>query len=301
MEDTTIDSIPRLRMDDLGDDDRLCDYTRRDRPFIVTGAMSGELAPPACSLDTFIERYGDHVVRVSDRTFYLPFSTAQCSVRQYVEHMMRYPRTGLEPSEAPIPYVFHDDLGKDAALQGAGATDTPFEITRMCPLPALFTNTFENYPSTATRIAVGPQFSHSGIHTHGVAVNMLAFGQKHWYLYPSRLREKGMQRLFALIRGARVPAPQLFWLHHFHPLCVGVHGDIRDRIRTAAEMLADRGLYEIPPAETWTEPLIAEDIRGVEAVQTPGDVMFVPERWAHWVINEAWSLAVIYELVMTFD
>ena len=291
-------SIERFPATVLDDRASLAKLVATDQPFIVEGALRGELAPPRASIERFVEAYGDHVVRVSSRTFYLPLSTEQCRVHDYVRDVERVPAR-LHSSDPPIPYVFHDDIGEDAFRQGSGATETPFGIAELCPLPVAFSDDlWRGKRLAAIRIGLGPRFSHAGLHTHGVAINLLAFGSKRWFLYPSRMGERQLKRMFALIRGARVPSPQLFWLEHFHPLAMAGEGDIAPALRDAAEALAARGLFSIPPTETWSEPLHADDLRGIEARQEAGDLVYVPEHWPHAIINEAWSLSVIYELVL---
>ncbi len=290
-------TVARLPADVLADRAALEARIAEGRPFVVTGGVGGALAAAVSSIERLVELFGDHVVRVSSRTFYLPFSTQQARVRDYVREVASAPS---EPTSAdePIPYVFHDDLGQDARRQGAGATDTPFQIAQICPLPDMFGQVFYGKRLAAIRIGLGPRSSHAGVHTHGTAINLSVFGRKRWWLYPAQIGEAQTKRLHALIGGARVPSPQLFWLEHFHPLALGVDGDVVGALREKAESLAARGLYEIPAGETWTTPFLAEDLRGIETTQDTGDLVYVPERWPHAIINDAWSLSVIYELAL---
>lgn len=266
------------------------------RPFVVEKALQGALA--GTSLETFVELYGDRVVRISSLPFFLPFSTEQCSLRDYVREITNRAPVRLDSSEAPVPYVFHDDLGLDSLRQRSSPSATPIEIAKVCPLPDLLAQIFAGRPLAAIRIGLGPRGSHTGVHRHGIAFNQLVFGRKRWFLYPADTHEEQLHRIRTLIGGARALSPQLFWFEHFHSLAANTDGDVVTMLRQKAEELSARGLYEIPSTETWSKPLLAETLRGVEVTQEAGDLVVVPARWLHAIINDAWSLSVIYELTL---
>jgi hypothetical protein len=267
-------------------------FVANSRPVILTDLMNGELAPPACSLESFVETYGNVCFRSSDRSFELPHATSALSLKDYVNRVACEPQSRLEPLLPPIPYIFHDVLGNDEIHFDSMHASTSIPIEEKCPPPDFFVTLSQTYPCVAARIALGPSNSHCGLHTHGAAVNMIAFGSKRWFLYPNRV----VSRLIRLIFGARVSCPQLFWFIHFHKLAVANDGDITSEFFRTARRLEMVGLYDIPSSETGIEPLLAEDLRGIEVLQKAGEIMYVPDGWGHWILNEDFTLSVVYQL-----
>ena len=269
----------------------------RRRPLMILDAITGEFAPPNNTLDSLLERYGDDEFRVSQRVFSLPIATDLCQLRSYVEKVQSLPAKELSPLALPLPYVFHDDLGNDFnKCENRFRSKSQIQLQDKCPPPDFFVELSQQTPCEAVRLALGPRSSHCGYHSHGPALNMLVFGRKRWYLYPPDINE----RILKLIRGANVPNPQIFWHHNFHPLCAKGKGDISNEIFAKADQLAAEGLYEVPQAET-RGPLLAEVFRGIEVTQEPGESVFVPDSWGHWILNDDWTLSIIFELSRNND
>ena len=128
----------------------------------------------------------------------------------------------------------------------------------------------------ATRqFAIGPAGSGAPIHYHSFAVNSLFYGAKHWFLFPPA---------YSIISNQPISE----WIEDDEK---GL-GKYRQRSHVVynaeEEMKARKKALKTKDFDA--------SFRPYECVQRQGDIMIVPEKWGHGVVNIQESVAVAAEL-----
>lgn len=125
------------------------------------------------------------------------------------------------------------------------------------------------------QFALGPALTGAPMHFHGRAFNALVHGVKLWVLLPPPLA----------IFSTRHPV--LWLLHELPVLARRLSSSHSQRGKQPSDQRGGSGA----PGDAWGDDHAAVYV----TVQGPGDVVFVPENWAHVVVNLADCVGVAYE------
>lgn len=177
-------------------------------------------------------------------------------------------------------YVFHDLLQADAADLG-GAVRSPLVDAVVESL---------GQPVIHQWLTVGSGGSHCGCHAHGSAINVLLCGRKRWFFYPPEV----VPKLMPWFRAAQVEASQRFWAEELLPAAEGEGNVVPALMARVVEL--QRGGHDVRvPASALFTPITGAEARGLSWIQEAGHLVFVPDRWGHWVLNLEASAAVVFE------
>jgi hypothetical protein len=264
-------------------------FVPRHQPAILT-------CEQACSVEEFVERFGEVSIGVSEDPAFLVRTQGAVSVRDYWDEI----RASRPATAEPVRYGFHDVLGLDRARyqpdsEGGHAAGAALEAFVMsAELPAFFVTTSGALECVGARLAFGPPGSGADLHTHGPALNQLLAGEKRWRLFHPYVAEL----IRSLVAKLRADAPLAYFDEEVLPSLPDESVDVSRQVRQIFDELARRG-DSLPPNDAdplWHVPMDAALLRGLCAVQKPGDRMCVPNRWAHAVKNTSYALARVFEL-----
>jgi len=123
-------------------------------------------------------------------------------------------------------------------------------------------------------IAIGSDLQGLSFHHHGAAWNTVIFGKKRWIMYgPKRWQTFG-----------------------------SLHGDVEDPERHRRVALAGPK-HGILPTPEWIRKLYPDPFRqheihtyGHDCIQNAGEMMFVPRKWMHMVVNIGDTVSVVSEV-----
>lgn len=260
------------------------------RPALLPGAETVEI-------EAFVREHGEH--RVQERLGRLPIDFRYCRLGEFYEQVQAAPaRWGT--NEAAARYVFHDHLLEE------GETHAALEefFDRHAP-PDAFVSMSETWPCVAIRLALAGPDSHTPVHYHGATTCALLHGSKRWWLWSSAVRDL----VWWLGCGLRGKNRLASWEENIAPRLESATGDARRLVWDLVAELEASGRFLAPgaehPAARTIEQLragegrvpLVEELRGISFTQQAGEIAYVPSSWCHAVRNEAWHLAVIYELV----
>ena len=239
--------IARVNASDLSSEDFEGRFMGANKPVVLVGATEGWLAQKHWKKKVFVRKYGDIQAKMGNSTDVVLFAGGW--------HFHNLPRTPI----ADVVEAFGT-----GNLQGS-ARDRPFvfdseEIFRSDRMkgdfatPAALAGSFGGEGKTQTGsaaqmwnvLSLGDGEAGLPFHSHGDAWLALVFGSKHWFLYPPGTRADSRQPP----RGQ--PPHGMGGVWHW-----------------ATEVFPTLPLAERP----------------IECTQLAGEVMFVPQGWAHATLN----------------
>lgn len=148
----------------------------------------------------------------------------------------------------------------------------------------------------AHQLALGPAGSGSPLHFHEDAVNALIYGVKRWDLLPPS------KTLFSIEAPWCPPssagAPDMHAGHASNTSSVDRHGDsgsVDQRGSNYARHGSGRRDGESGGSDAVGGVCGAPPDGGVRCVQLPGDLVYVPRRWAHSTFNLVEGVAIAVE------
>jgi len=127
-------------------------------------------------------------------------------------------------------------------------------------------------------ISIGKDLTGLSFHHHGPAWNVVIFGAKRWILWDHNRFKNNMTRQLRIVR----PLDDAELEDRVPP------SDVRSHVLSSPEWI--KYLYPSPERQ--------EEIRahGHDCIQRAGELMFVPRRWMHSVINIGDTVSVISEV-----
>ena len=166
--------------------------------------------------------------------------------------------------------------------------------------PTLRHHSCRGWPVQAHQLALGPAGSGSPLHFHEDAVNALIYGVKRWDLLPPS------KTLFSIeapwCRPSSAGAPDMhddsYAGHASNTPSVDRHGDsgsVDQRGSNYARHGSGRRGGESGGSDAVGGVCGAPPDGGVRCVQLPGDLVYVPRRWAHSTLNLVEGVAIAVE------
>lgn len=133
---------------------------------------------------------------------------------------------------------------------------------------------------------LGPTGSGAPAHFHRLAINLVAFGEKHWFMYPPHHPQAAYTAL-------TTTAAWLSSEDYFHNrTALGTAGESDD------VLLTDAFAFQ---SEDGSIAQRSAEAAPIQFVQREGDVVIVPEEWTHATWNRQNSIGVAHEVSFVFD
>lgn len=161
-----MEPIERRRADDLSAETFVREYLSRDRPVIVTGAMTALAAMNQWRIDMLATRYGDLMMSVA-KDEKVTTTSAVVTMASFLEQ--------LGVAQPRWVYAFQD-VSQDPVRFGAlwDAFDVPG-----------FVNLPKREACVVSRFYIGAAGQGVAPHAHSETINFLAEGSKEWILHPN--------------------------------------------------------------------------------------------------------------------
>ncbi|VDK42433.1 unnamed protein product [Anisakis simplex] len=260
------DNIERVDASHLSVDEFVKRYETRRIPIILTGLTQSWRASSKWTLEAS-KKYRNQKFKCGE-------DDDGYSVKLKMKYFIEYMQTTND--DCPL-YIFDSSFGERHKTQ---------KLLNDYEVPQFFKDDLFGYASEKRRppyrwIVIGPSRSGSGIHIDPLgtsAWNALIFGQKKFFRRPlfENFCYEAVQ-IFILWCFLHPESPKNL-LKPFRDEC-GKHPDEPTTWFTS--------VYERMKADDWPQQL-----KPIEAVQHPGEVIFVPSGWWHVVLNLSETVAV---------
>ncbi|RIB16048.1 hypothetical protein C2G38_2017742 [Gigaspora rosea] len=262
------DKLPRIDVSQVSREDFIMKYEAPGLPVVITGCTRGWAAETKWNKEELLRNYARHKFKIGEDDKGNP-------VRMTFKYYMYYLETEGFKDDSPL-YIFDSSFGRRGKSKKAGVEELKKKnlrpkskeyLLKDYKVPTyfdddLFRFTGENRRPPYRWFILGGERSGTGIHADPLgtsAWNTLLVGHKRWCLFPPSTPRK-------LIDPKQKDHEAVTWFTCVLPKLLEVHEG--------------------------KNKSLAEEYGMIEALQRPGETMFVPGGWYHVVMNLDFTIAV---------